>query len=424
MNTVVEIGNLLSQVDLYGVSSLQEDKIEALERYIQDCNEAMNGDGEPLVEDAIYDKLVQLLTQVHSDSPVLQELWSEDDEVVGSYNKLLEENPMVSILTVKSWNDDAITQFIQRMPETANYSASYKINGHGIRVVYNDGNLVEATTRGRSTNGRDITEHVKIILGDYNEALSEYGLVEIRGELALKLSNLDKAREFTPGLKSAFSAVSSLIKPSATKEEVELLDFLTYGVYIEDYDFSSKEEVFSQLSEWGFETTEYISLEEISKDDLLENMKEVVSALESNYEEFGYFCDGVVFEVSDGDIRSYLEGEGKYHDYNLALKVDSWSQDIYTGYIKEVTWKRGKFKLNPVAVVVEDLDSNEGVLTVQGNRVKNFPLYNPKNILILKAYIGSPLSFKYGGEAGVVPCFPDGKLLSEDYVVEELLGRS
>ena len=424
MNTVVEIGNLLSQVDLYGVSSLQEDKIEALERYIQDCNEAMNGDGEPLVEDAIYDKLVQLLTQVRSDSPVLQELWSEDDEVVGSYNKLLEENPMVSILTVKSWNDDAITQFIQRMPETANYLASYKINGHGIRVVYNDGNLVEATTRGRSTNGRDITEHVKLILGDYNEALSEYGLVEIRGELALKLSNLDKAREFTPGLKSAFSAVSSLIKPSATKEEVELLDFLTYGVYIDDYDFSSKEEVFSQLSEWGFETTEYISLEEISKDDLLENMKEVVSALESNYEEFGYFCDGVVFEVSDGDVRSYLEGEGKYHDYNLALKVDSWSQDIYTGYIKEVTWKRGKFKLNPVAVVVEDLDSDEGVLTVQGNRVKNIPLYNPKNILILKAYIGSPLSFKYGGEAGVVPCFPDGKLLSEDYVVEELLGRS
>ena len=424
MNTVVEIGNLLSQVDLYGVSFLQEDKIEALERYIQDCNEAMNGDGEPLVEDAIYDKLVQLLTQVRSDSPVLQELWSEDDEVVGSYNKLLEENPMVSILTVKSWNDDAITQFIQRMPETANYLASYKINGHGIRVVYNDGNLVEATTRGRSTNGRDITEHVKIILGDYNEALSEYGLVEIRGELALKLSNLDKAREFTPGLKSAFSAVSSLIKPSATKEEVELLDFLTYGVYIDDYDFSSKEEVFSQLSEWGFETTEYISLEDISKDDLLENMKEVVSALESNYEEFGYFCDGVVFEVSDGDVRSYLEGEGKYHDYNLALKVDSWSQDIYTGYIKEVTWKRGKFKLNPVAVVVEDLNSNEGVLTVQGNRVKNIPLYNPKNILILKAYIGSPLSFKYGGEAGVVPCFPDGKLLSEDYVVEELLGRS
>lgn len=423
MNTVVEIGSLLHQVDLYGVSSLQEDNIEALERYIQDCNEAMNSDGEPLVEDAIYDRLVQLLTIVRSNSPVLQELWSKDDEVVGSYNKLLEENPMVSILTVKSWEDEAIKQFIHRMPSTASYLASYKINGHGIRVVYKDGYLVEATTRGRSTNGRDITEHVKLILSEYHEELADYGLVEIRGELALKLSNLEKAREFTPTLKSAFSAVSSLIKPSATEEEVQLLDFLAYGVYIDGFDFSSKEDVFNHLVEWGFTTTDFISLEEIDKEDLLENMKEVVSTLESGYEDFGYFCDGVVFEVSDGDVRSYLEGDGKYHNYNLALKVDSWSQDIYTGYIKNITWKRGKFKLNPVAVVVEDLNSDEGVLTVQGNRVKNVPLYNPKNILVLGAYLGTPLSFKYGGEAGVVPCFPDGKLLSDDYIVEELLSR-
>ena len=383
----------------------------------------MNSDGEPLVEDAIYDRLVQLLTIVRSNSPVLQELWSKDDEVVGSYNKLLEENPMVSILTVKSWEDEAIKQFIHRMPSTASYLASYKINGHGIRVVYKDGYLVEATTRGRSTNGRDITEHVKLILSEYHEELADYGLVEIRGELALKLSNLEKAREFTPTLKSAFSAVSSLIKPSATEEEVQLLDFLAYGVYIDGFDFSSKEDVFNHLVEWGFTTTDFISLEEIDKEDLLENMKEVVSTLESGYEDFGYFCDGVVFEVSDGDVRSYLEGDGKYHNYNLALKVDSWSQDIYTGYIKNITWKRGKFKLNPVAVVVEDLNSDEGVLTVQGNRVKNVPLYNPKNILVLGAYLGTPLSFKYGGEAGVVPCFPDGKLLSDDYIVEELLSR-
>ena len=62
-NTVVEIGNLLSLVDLHGISALQEDQIESLEGYIQRCNEAMNLDGEPLVEDAIYDKLVQLLTK-------------------------------------------------------------------------------------------------------------------------------------------------------------------------------------------------------------------------------------------------------------------------------------------------------------------------------------------------------------------------
>ena len=70
-STVVEIQKLLSGVDLSGLSSLTEDKIEALEGYIQDCNDAMNTGEEPLVEDAIYDRLVSLLTEVKQDSPIL-----------------------------------------------------------------------------------------------------------------------------------------------------------------------------------------------------------------------------------------------------------------------------------------------------------------------------------------------------------------
>lgn len=423
MSTVVEIGNLLAFVDAYGVSSLQEDQIENLESYIQDCNDAMNTNEEPLVEDAVYDKLVEILTKARSTSPILQELWSADSDTVGSYNDLLDKHPMVSIQTVKSWEDDNITKFIQRMPDVSSYLAAYKINGHGIRIVYKDGQMVEATTRGRSTNGRSILEHMKVLLGEYNEALAGEGLVEIRGELALRLNRLEDARKFNPALKSAFSAVSSLIKPSASEEEIKLLDFLAYRVYIEDFEFTTLEEIYSTLDEWGYSVPQYISLEDVSREELFDSMQTVVSDLEDSLDDFGYFCDGVVFEANEGLVREDNEGDGKYHNYNLALKVNSWSQDLYTGYIKEIKWKRGKSKLSPVAVVSESLDSDEGVLTVQGNRVKNVPLYNPKNILVLSAYLDCPINFKYGGEAGVVPCFPDGRLLSEDFVVYDLLGK-
>lgn len=423
MSTVVEIGNLLAFVDAYGVSSLQEDQIENLESYIQDCNDAMNTNEEPLVEDAVYDKLVEILTKARSTSPILQELWSADSDTVGSYNDLLDKHPMASIQTVKSWEDDNITKFIQRMPEVSSYLAAYKINGHGIRIVYKDGQMVEATTRGRSTNGRSILEHMKVLLGEYNEALAGEGLVEIRGELALRLNLLEDARKFNPTLKSAFSAVSSLIKPSASEEEIKLLDFLAYRVYIEDFEFTTLEEIYSTLEEWGYSVPQYISLEDVSREELFDSMQTVVSDLEESLDDFGYFCDGVVFEANEGIVREDNEGDGKYHNYNLALKVNSWSQDLYTGYIKEIKWKRGKSKLSPVAVVSESLDSDEGVLTVQGNRVKNVPLYNPKNILVLSAYLDCPINFKYGGEAGVVPCFPDGRLLSEDFVVYDLLGK-
>ena len=423
MSTVVEIGNLLAFVDAYGVSSLQEDQIENLEIYIQDCNDAMNTNEEPLVEDAVYDKLVEILTKARSTSPILQELWSADSDTVGSYNDLLDKHPMASIQTVKSWEDDNITKFIQRMPEVSSYLAAYKINGHGIRIVYKDGQMVDATTRGRSTNGRSILEHMKVLLGEYNEALAGEGLVEIRGELALRLNLLEDARKFNPTLKSAFSAVSSLIKPSASKDEIKLLDFLAYRVYIEDFEFPTLEEIYSTLEEWGYSVPQYISLEDVSREELFDSMQTVVSDLEESLDDFGYFCDGVVFEANEGLVREDNEGDGKYHNYNLALKVNSWSQDLYTGYIKEIKWKRGKSKLSPVAVVSESLNSDEGVLTVQGNRVKNVPLYNPKNILVLSAYLDCPINFKYGGEAGVVPCFPDGRLLSEDFVVYDLLGK-
>ena len=423
MSTVVEIGNLLAFVDAYGVSSLQEDQIENLESYIQDCNDAMNTNEEPLVEDAVYDKLVEILTKARSTSPILQELWSADSDTVGSYNDLLDKHPMASIQTVKSWEDDNITKFIQRMPEVSSYLAAYKINGHGIRIVYKDGQMVDATTRGRSTNGRSILEHMKVLLGEYNEALAGEGLVEIRGELALRLNLLEDARKFNPTLKSAFSAVSSLIKPSASEDEIKLLDFLAYRVYIEDFEFTTLEEIYSTLEEWGYFVPQYISLEDVSREELFDSMQTVVSDLEESLDDFGYFCDGVVFEANEGLVREDNEGDGKYHNYNLALKVNSWSQDLYTGYVKEIKWKRGKSKLSPVAVVSESLDSDEGVLTVQGNRVKNVPLYNPKNILVLSAYLDCPINFKYGGEAGVVPCFPDGRLLSEDFVVYDLLGK-
>ena len=72
---------------------------------------------------------------------------------------------MMSIETAKSYNCDALMNFINRLPEETSYFASYKINGHGIRVVYKDGDLVSATSRGRSSASRDLTEKLRWILG-------------------------------------------------------------------------------------------------------------------------------------------------------------------------------------------------------------------------------------------------------------------
>lgn len=431
----IRLEGMLSFIDTYGENGFDDSKVEELEQIILDCNSEMTGTATNAVADSIYDTLYDMLKTVKPDSHILSEIWEEDGDIT-DYTDLLVKNPMMSIETAKSYDCKALADFIDRMPEETGYFASYKINGHGIRVVYDNGNLVSATSRARSSAGRDITRHLKVILGDYKEELADYGVVELRGELCLPIDKLSEAREYNPAIKSAFSAVASLVRPSSTEEEIQLLDFLCYGFIVDGVSFDNREEEFQEIERCGFSTPEYLLIESCTKEELPEMVHNVVEAFEENYEEFGYFCDGVVFECNSRELFNELGTSGNHNNGNIALKVGVWEQVSYSGYVQKILWTRGKSKLSPVALVAEDKDIIEedvdgnvsnyedlGVLTAQGNKVRRVPLYEPKNILILDAYPGEVLYFRYGGEAGVVPCFPDGRLLKEDAARDILLGE-
>lgn len=420
---------MLSFIENCGAEGFNDRKIEELERLILDCNSKMKGTYTDQVADSIYDTLYDMLKTVKPNSEILQNIW-EDDGDITDYTELLQSHPMMSIETAKSYDCPAIINFINRMPEEpTSYFASYKINGHGIRVVYQNGELVSATSRARASAGKDLTRHMKIILGERNEALVDYGMVELRGELCLKLDKLEEARKFNPGIISAFSAVASMSRPYATDEEIKLLDFLCYGLIIEDFYFNERQEEFDEIENLGYMTPQFAMIENATRSELLETMESLVQSFEDNYEEFGYFCDGVVFEVNDRVLFDGLGQEGNHNLGNVALKVGVWKQDKYCGFIQTILWTKGKTKLSPVAIIADqpnmvEFDENNnisnydelGVISTQGNRVRRVPLYNPKNIIILDAYVGEPIYFKYGSESGVVPCFPDGRLLSEDVV--------
>lgn len=221
----LKLENMLSFIESNGAEGFYDSKIEELERCIMDCNSLMTGTYTDQVADSIYDTLYDMLKQVKPDSDVLKDIWEKDGDIE-DYTELLQSHPMMSIETAKSYDCPALNSFIERMPgEETSYFASFKINGHGIRVVYQDGDLVSATSRARASAGKDLTRQLRVILGDHNENLEGYGLVELRGELCLRLDRLEEARKFNPKIISAFSAVASLSRPYATDEEIELLDF-------------------------------------------------------------------------------------------------------------------------------------------------------------------------------------------------------
>lgn len=416
-----------------GVEDYDMESVERLESFIIDCNNAANDyEGSTLVDDTVYDRLISILREVKPESGLLSELWADEGDIT-DYSGHLQSHPMMSIQTVKSWDHKDYEAFLDNVQDVSEDDIalflSYKIDGHGVRVVYDNGELVLATSRARSSAGRDLTRQMKNILGDRKEGLEGLGIVEIRGEVALPLSRLDDAREFNPKIKSAFSGVSSMIKPKSTEEENNLLEFLAYRAIGDDLNFSLKSDEYSFLEELRFEVPRYVIMELEEGDDLDSSLQETVTSLEEEYEEYDFFCDGIVVEIEDRQEFESLGTDGIRANGNIALKVNHWAQELYHGYVQKIEWRRGKSKFSPVAIVSLNEDDAEfdyeenisnlediGVPTAHGNTVRNVPLYEPRNILILNAYPGHPISFNYGGESGVVPCTEKGQLLTDDAV--------
>lgn len=451
-NVKLEIADFLGYCDMNGVDALDSAQVEKLENFIFQCNQAMNNaDGTPLVADAIYDRLVEILKQVNPDAEILGQVWSDDvvpmEEVESEdVYRFLRQEPMRSICTCKSYDCQELQDFVKRLPADRTFDAhvSFKENGHGIRIVYCWGTFESATSRARNSAGRDLTKQLGIILAnaglDNIEALSDYEVAEIRGEVLLPLSNLDTARSYNKDIVSAFSGVSSMLRDSATREETSLLHFVAYKLFLDGIEYSTKEEEYQLLEQLGFTVPTYWIIPDLSKETLLDDLPGIVEECEAaihpeDGEDYDYYTDGLVFEINDRELFNELGSDGKKYNYgNVALKVGYWRQDLYSGYIQTIMWTDGKTKYSPVAIVgeepfmavyTEDEDPKYivnqsqidnwkklGVVTAGGNKVRRVPLYEPNNMLMLNAYPGEVLHFRYGGEAGVVPCFPDGTPLA------------
>lgn len=384
------------------------DIVDKLEHLLTEADKDYAESESPAMSDSVYDTLKALLSELEPDSPVLHRLWSEDEEGIDErVDAFLVKYPMLSIQTVKSLSDKCVLDFKERLPlGDIEVVVSAKENGHGGRLTYNGMDLVKARSRGRSTNGKDLLRQAKIIVGEGIEGFEGLGLVEVRGEYVLPFDEVDNARRYNPKIKNAFTGVSSMIKGSSSEAELQLLSFVAYDVWFEGMPFTTLSEKFEFLDECGFEVPEYI-VTTINRRTLEDDIRRILSDMDLQLSDYHVFTDGVVMTVNDLELFESFGQADTYRYGNLALKMGRWRQDNYRGVVDHIEWKKGKTKYTPVAVL------EEPVLTASGNSVTNIPLYAPCYILVLEAYPGNEIHFKYGGEAGVIPTTPDGRLVTD-----------
>ena len=393
--------DILDELDRLGFGA----DVDALETYIAKLQDA-HAMGDSLVDDSVYDAHVRLLKKVKPDSSVLSRNWELEDNELTEYDELLKKYGMASITTITDYDElYKFKNILDKIGKPIELMGSIKENGHAVRAVYLNGNLYTGSTRGRYKKGRDITRHLKLLLPNYVEAWRNTKIVEIRGEMLVSIDTFEEKLRGT--LKTPLSSVTSLIRESASDEEIKLMDMVCFKVLTSDdsLGLNTLWDEYEHLKECGFKTPEKAKIQGVTSGNLEQAVDILVDYFEGLMDngELKYACDGVIVSINDSDLFYSMGKNGNNWNSNFALKLGRyWESNVYSSTILDVEFTPGKSYMTPKAIV-------EPVVTANGSTVTTVPLYN---IGVMERYEyvpGETIYFRYGGETGVSCCTYDGR---------------
>ena len=152
-----------------GVSNKQA--LEQLRSTIRDYDYQYYVLDDPSVPDAEYDRLMQELLTIEASDPTLISSDSPSQRVAGqalaAFKQIKHERPMLSLGNV--FSEEELQAFDERLrkrlgeDQMLSYVGEPKLDGLAISVLYEDGQLIRAATRGDGQVGEDITENARTI---------------------------------------------------------------------------------------------------------------------------------------------------------------------------------------------------------------------------------------------------------------------
>lgn len=167
---------------------------QSLAEQIRYHNEKYWVEHKPEISDIEYDRLVERLRALDPQNPVLVELV---EDAAREFRKVQHAVPMLSIEKVFApedvirWATEAGA--FQSADGSGGIVASFKVDGSSCSLIYEDGTLVRAASRGNGVLGDDITRNAKT-LDDIPHTLPGLkGTVEIRGEIHMTLASFQAA---------------------------------------------------------------------------------------------------------------------------------------------------------------------------------------------------------------------------------------
>ncbi len=373
------------------------EKIEKLRSELHYHNYLYYNLNKPVISDFEFDNRLKNLIELEKNNPLFFDKNSPSQRVGGSisdsFKTIIHKKPMYSLSN--TYSKEEVFKWEERLikilgDQKINYLCELKYDGASINLLYKNGELESATTRGDGIQGDDVTNNIKTISSIPLKLRGDYpDFFEIRGEIFLPLDGFKKMNAIResngePLYSNPRNTAAGSIKLKDSKVVAQRpLDCFLYSLSGDKISISSHDYSLKKAKSWGFKVPEIFSLCNSIKDVL-----NFISLWENKRSELPYEIDGIVIKVNDFSQQSILGFTSKFPRWAIAYKFKA--ENVSTRLI-DVKYQVGRTgALTPVAI----LDP----VKISGTIVKRASLHNSDQIEILGLRIGDLVYVEKGGE--------------------------
>lgn len=289
----------------------------------------------PIVSDAEYDRDYRRLEEIESLHPELAANDSPTQEVGGEVSaafdpvrhlaRMYSLEDVFSVAEITAWLERARTQ-IAALHEAApvQWLSEVKIDGLAINLLYRDGRLVRAATRGDGTTGEDVTHNVATIRSIPARLAGEEipSEIEIRGEIFISTAdfetvNAQRVEEGrAPFANPRNAAAGSLRQKDPAETAKRPLSMYVHGIgTVQGLDIDRQSEVYDRMARWGLPVSPYSAV--------FASIDEVLSYIEDygrRRHSLDHGIDGIVVKVDDLATQRQLGHTSRTPRWSVAYK--------------------------------------------------------------------------------------------------------
>ena len=371
------------------------EKIFSLRKKLHDHNYRYYVLDDPTISDYDFDMMLKELNDLEKSNPEFFDKNSPTQRVGGevtkSFNTSVHETPMYSLDNSYSLEDlkDWEKRIKKIIDDPVQYTCELKFDGVSINLLYNNGELIKAVTRGDGVKGDDVTANIKTIptvplklIGNFSNNF------EARGEVVMPIegfNELNKARIHNgeEPFKNPRNTASGSLKLQDSKEVSKRpLECLLYSV--EDPNlFKNQIDFLEKAKNIGFNVFQnYIH------SDSIEEIFEFIQYWEKNRSELPFEIDGVVLKVNDFYQREVLGFTSKFPRWAMAYKFKPENTGTSLNSISFQVGRTGS--ITPVA--------NLEPVNLAGTIVKRASLHNADFIESMDIRVGDYVYVEKGGD--------------------------